>query len=766
MSSERDTPEWDLDAELAEAGPTGDSWRLDDSLLEQLAQDARLSSGLPKGQRLDDDAFILQSGLTRPRIELSQPARAEADSVDPEELDPESPLSFYEQGVRDVDEGGNGHPAGEVLGKPKAAPPHPASAAPLRATKSARETLSEILNELGVEAPEPPLEAAPPASPVDPEDENGGSESLASLLNEMADDGEDAAEHALAASFVPAPEDDEPDSGGGDSLTSMLNEMADQGPDAVDAALAAAEVPTPNELDDTAFQADASLAAMLGEMAESGEESVVEGLDDATAEFPAEAFAGADFAPETPDNETEGMPTAPSAHEPVGPAGDFDSFIAAMSAPEPEPEPASAPEPEPEPEPEPAAAAAARTLQSRLGEAEALLQQLEAQPRDAQDESPAPPPVPQGGPVPAPAARAHAMFSSDPPPRQDDSRSHGHVEYDYDAAPARRNASRVVRRRARLIGRAAALLVTAALCVAGYFAYQNVVREQILSPEEMLARGEERLADGLYAGASEDFEAFAARATDDPRRADAQFNAALAARMASANNPDARRAADERALKLLENFVQAHPAHPKRARAESLIGLALHGLNRHEEAIPRLRAGLEKPEDPLAALALLRALAGAYAMTGALEEAEATYLQAAAAPKNYTADLDYSDLGEVFARRAEATLDESQRLAYLAKAEEYLTQARNLPVSDPDARNSLDQRLAMLRPERAERIPATPATAPALAASATTEPIPMEPTSPAATDSPEVAAPQAAPANEPDPYLEAQELGHAPITQP
>jgi len=750
MSNDPNTPEWDLDTEPADADAPGDSWRLDDSLLAQLAQDARLGSGLPKGQQLDEDAFIQQSGLTRPRIALSEPARAGSEAIDPDELDPESPLSFYEQGVRDVDEGGAGSPASEVLGKPKVAVP---PAAPARPAKSARETLSEILSELGEADPEPESDSFPSGveESADADAKSGGSESLTSLLSEMADEGEDAAALALTAS-TGAVEDDEPESGGGASLTSLLNEMADEGEEAINAAIAVADVPTPYEEEEPGAQANASLAAMLGEMAESEELSVVEGLDEVTSEYPVDTFDAKVFAPETPMPEAGLDSNAAVAHEPVGPADDFDSFIEAMSTPEPEPE----------------AIPAARALQSRLGEAEALLQQLEAQPREAAAEPPAKASDLVNAAVAEsrPTARAHGMFTSDPPPQRDDSSSRGHVEYDYDAAPARRNVSRVVRRRARLIARAAALLAAAALCAAGYIMYQNVVREQILSPEELLARGEERLSEGLYTGASEDFEAFAARAVDDPRRADAQFNAALAARMTRADNPDTRRAADERSLALFERFVQAHPAHPKRARAESLMGLALHSLNRYEEAIPRLRTGLEKPEDPLASLALLRALAGAYAMTGALDEAEATYLQAAASPRNYTADLDYSDLGEIFARRAEAALDETQRASYLAKAEEYLTQARNLPVSDPDVRNSLDQRLAMLRPDRTDAAPSVPAAELGLPSPAIAEPAAMGLPAEAMTETPAAAAPQEPAANEPDPYLEAQELGHAPTQQP
>jgi len=71
-----------------------------DSLLEQLPDDERLGSGVPPEQRASDLDFIQMTGLTR-----SQRPRGHAPEtpVSRDDLDPQRPVSFYEQGVEDVD---------------------------------------------------------------------------------------------------------------------------------------------------------------------------------------------------------------------------------------------------------------------------------------------------------------------------------------------------------------------------------------------------------------------------------------------------------------------------------------------------------------------------------------------------------------------------------------------------------------------------------------------------------------------------------------
>ncbi|MCL4219339.1 MAG: hypothetical protein KJ052_20345, partial [Candidatus Hydrogenedentes bacterium] len=73
---------------------SSDVSRIEDDLRNELEQDNRLQSGVPPERRRSDLDFIKMTGLTRPNDET--PVEESSGPVD-------RPLSFYEEGVADVD---------------------------------------------------------------------------------------------------------------------------------------------------------------------------------------------------------------------------------------------------------------------------------------------------------------------------------------------------------------------------------------------------------------------------------------------------------------------------------------------------------------------------------------------------------------------------------------------------------------------------------------------------------------------------------------
>lgn len=72
--------------------------RIDEDFLRGMPQDARLESGVPEDQRVNDFDFVRMVGLARPQ-DMSQPASRTLSS---NAGNPSADLSFFERGVTDV----------------------------------------------------------------------------------------------------------------------------------------------------------------------------------------------------------------------------------------------------------------------------------------------------------------------------------------------------------------------------------------------------------------------------------------------------------------------------------------------------------------------------------------------------------------------------------------------------------------------------------------------------------------------------------------
>jgi TolA-binding protein len=171
--------------------------RIDQSLLDELVEDTRLSSGVPEEQRGSDLQFIKMSGLTSPAAD-----HGSAPESIPAQLQP--PIDFYEEGVDDVDE---------------------AVAADIQGMRHGAESgshiaeLKDIVEELSREpadaAPTPPSTGAEPDSaPEDafPEELESSEEDdfeSALTLPENGGGTTDSAEQPFGKEPAPAPVDEE-----------------------------------------------------------------------------------------------------------------------------------------------------------------------------------------------------------------------------------------------------------------------------------------------------------------------------------------------------------------------------------------------------------------------------------------------------------------------------------------------------------------------------------------------------------------------------
>lgn len=267
-------------------------------------------------------------------------------------------------------------------------------------------------------------------------------------------------------------------------------------------------------------------------------------------------------------------------------------------------------------------------------------------------------------------------------------------EESYSQAHARRR-SRRHSRLARRMWRTARLIASVATAVAiaaGIWFY--VLAPRLVRTEDRAAQAARFMASRQYADAAAAYEQVASRG--GPSRADALFHAANATLLSVGNDTptDAARPRYERALAFFATFAEEFPQHPKRPRALALTGRVHFEAQNYDAAIAVLRDQVVPADDPAAALMVLRYLARAYRMKGAYDEAETAYLQAATLPDNFSAEVDYRELGDMHRTRAGlAETDADARRAHEETASRYWNRALQTPGIAPAAAAELHERL-------------------------------------------------------------------------
>lgn len=703
---------------------------IDGSLFNGMPVDDRYESGVPETQRGNSLDFIQMTGLTRPPLRQAlhniEGALAQAPIYD--DLNPQGPLSFYEKGVSDVDDtlGGDLLLGGlrditldADLIPNRNAEPLVVDGGTSRSAQAFRDIVAGLQH----------VDESPEITPATADEE---SDSGAEHLTEP-DDYQGSASGALLALVeelesvmgVEADEEAEPEAPAevpgetDDEVAGPVEENSD----------AALEESTPTsvlsapaaEIDDDDF--DALLASLSGRAAEAdpvGDEAPE--ADDALEEIEAP------IEPEAAAQDDEELVAG------SGISDDWDALLDAMTVrgSEAAPVPASAQTSVPVPTPAPvpmAPPAVTRTSQASgaLAEAEQLMQALEKRPPSISADLPVPAAA-QAPNVQAPSAERplEPVAMEDlrhgntvTPPTALDLRMRGRAEntpdfdqaltipastdvdtainYDYSAVPSRRRSrrhSRVARKSKKIVKAVFFLILFGGLAAT---LWTFIIGPMMLQDEDLTVRAEREMSQQNYSAASLTYLQLASRMAPGERgRSDAEFRAAHALTLGPAASWDETRQRYERALTLFKKFSEDYPQHPKRTRALSIIGRLHYELKDFEQAIAVLRDQVKPADDPAASLSMLRYLARSYSMTGSYDQAETSYLQSATLPGNYSAELDYLELGDLFRRRAEAARDGAEQENLKEMAMSYWRRAMQVPGIAPGDRSNLEERLQWL----------------------------------------------------------------------
>jgi len=607
---------------------------LDERIQEGLQSDPRLDSGVAPGERSGDLDFIQMSGLTAPPP-AQEEAPAPEETEDSSDLDPGKPLSFYEEGVADVD--------------------------------------SSMVPSVGKSTPEREF-------PADP-DNRAAMEHLRDMIAELTKDEGPAA---------PPPAEHELDSSEGVPQTQQPAETLDE--------LAEAPEPSPTMPEDTPATPESTEAAPridarepeapLPDQAEAAPKPFELTLRDEEPEprLPDQTEAAPKPFELTPRKEEPEPPAAPpEITETISSLGKIDALDspetpgewAALQEPPQDVEPPDAREPEiPEIREEQAPPLAEEPPSPRV-----YTPPPSMAPRGVLKAEPPASPGELGDRVQIPtvAEAEEAMYLRHSAPRTRRRRS-GHRKH------ARRRLARI----------AAGFIVLIALAGGGYKThawYETNVSNPSMLYDDAVALA----AQGKYREASSKFSAFAQRNPGSELRAEAQFAAAFVLQQVQPSSKDEATREYTRALELFQTFLDENPAHAKAPRARTLMGRLHYELGQYQQAIELLRDPELRLLDPIAAVPAVRLLARSYAKLGQDDSARSYYLQAVGLQDNHTPDVDYMELGALYRAMAERTSAAEARREYEQLAITQWMHAIQSPGIDPGAKKELRAKIDVLR---------------------------------------------------------------------
>ena len=291
-----------------------------------------------------------------------------------------------------------------------------------------------------------------------------------------------------------------------------------------------------------------------------------------------------------------------------------------------------------------------------LAEAEALVRQLDEQQRASTP--PAPPRLLQDWTFPE--------------------RSEEELVEDGDAVlVARRRSTGKRSARRRLIRWVVRMAIIAILAMGGYQGYQ-MYQVVMATDVELYNRANAQLGREAYLEAAALFNSLPERYPGSPLTADAQFMGAYALTLVPDVSSDAPQVYADAILRL-QQFMGNNPDHPKRHRAETLLGMMHYRTQNFEQAIAVLRAPQLQKFDREAYLPGLRVLARAYAAVNDVDRAHTTYLRAASLKENSSPDQDYLELAAMYEQRAQHANTADTQRRYLRAAVDQWDVALRLP---------------------------------------------------------------------------------------
>ena len=195
---------------------------------------------------------------------------------------------------------------------------------------------------------------------------------------------------------------------------------------------------------------------------------------------------------------------------------------------------------------------------------------------------------------------------------------------------------------------------------------------------ELYNRANAQLGGEAYSEASALFISLPERYPGSPLTADAQFMGAYALTLVPDVSSDAPQAYADAILRL-QQFIGNNPDHPKRHRAETLLGVMHYRTQNFEQAIAVLRDPQLQKFDREAYLPGLRVLARAYAAINDVDRAHTTYLRAASLEENRSPDQDYLELAAMYEQRAQHANTADAQRRYLRAAVDQWDVALQVP---------------------------------------------------------------------------------------
>lgn len=243
------------------------------------------------------------------------------------------------------------------------------------------------------------------------------------------------------------------------------------------------------------------------------------------------------------------------------------------------------------------------------------------------------------------------------------------------------------RRLIRWTVRMVVLAILTAVGYQGYLMYQIAMATDV----EQFNRANARLAAGAYAEAAALFISLPEHYAGSPLTADAQFMGAYALTRVPGISGDAPQAYADAVLRL-QQFIGNNPDHPKRHRAETLLGVMYYRTQDFEQAITVLRDPQLQKFDRQGYLPGLRILARAYSAVGDVDRAHTAYLRAASLEENRSPDEDFLELAAMYEQRAQHADTTELQQRYLRAAVDQWDVALRLPGLLKSRRKAIRQR--------------------------------------------------------------------------
>ena len=566
---------------------------MEESLLEHMQHDARLDSGVPPEHRGANLDSIMMSGLTTPEVA----EEIATISPVPDGTNPSVPVSFYEQGVDDVDStrGPDAledarHADADLIIKPPTIVVPDSSIA-----NSFREMIAEFSTETDTESeniksPEPDFDTTQTLAPELPDRTDADDATFVDVSGATLELAKNLSSETELVETIPVEED------GFESAESREPDPATPDMDEIPLVEQTPAIANTFKLDDTG-------------------ESLVE------------------IAPPFPATEPE-PPRDEALVEPMPRAAEPEGAITENLSP------------------------ATRTSPDTpaLAEAESLLRELEEQ--QGASTPPAPPSLLQDWTFP-------------------ERTEEGLVEDEDAESVARRRSTGKRSARRRLFRWVTRVAILTILATGGYQGYR-IYLVAMATDVELYNRANAQLGREAYAEASALFISLPERYPGSPLTADAQFMGGYALTLIPDVSSEAPQAYTDAILRL-QQFMGNNPDHPKRYRAETLLGVMYYRTQNFEQAVAVLRNPQLQKFDREAYLPVLRVLARAYAALNDVDRAHTTYLRAAALEENRAPDQDYLELAAMYEQRAQHTNTADLQRRYLRAAVDQWDVALRLP---------------------------------------------------------------------------------------